>query len=312
MFQGIVKIVVQLIITAALAPLVSGIIKKLKARVQHRKGASVFQGYFDLLKLFKKDVVVSHNASWIFTATPYIYFVSILAASLFVPAIPQLFSFGFIGDAVLVVYLIAIGRFFMALSGMDTGSTFTGMGSSREMMISALIEPSMMLVLFTVGLNPLVGSLSFQAIYKGFAAPGWGFVSPSYLLLLISMLIIVIAETARIPVDDPSTHLELTMVHEAMLLEYSGRHLALMEISASIKQLLLITVICNVFIPFGSNAGVIQALGLYVLKVLVISGVIAVIEINSVKLRLFSVPNHAALAFILAVLGFMSSFVFGR
>lgn len=308
--------IVQIMLVLLIAPLINGVIRKIKSAIQHRKGAPVLQLYFDLFKLFRKDMVISQSASWIFNAAPFIYFITVLTAFAFVPVIPGLFSFGFMGDAILVVYLLALGRFFLTLSGLDTGSTFGGMGSSREMLISSLIEPSLVITIFTLGLSTKEVSTAFQSIYEASSKLGIGIISPLYLLLLAAMFIIIIAETARIPVDDPSTHLELTMVHEAMILEYSGRNLALMEYGASLKQLLLITITANVFLPFGSK--IVPAFGflipviLYVFKVLIITVIIALIEINSVKLRLFSVPNLAALAFILALLGFMSGFVFGR
>lgn len=313
---NLLNLILQIILVLLVSPLVNGVIRKIKATVQHRKGAPVLQLYFDLYKLFKKDMVISKNSSWIFNAAPYIYFISVLAAFVFVPAIPGLFSLGFAGDAILVVYLLALGRFFLTLSGLDTGSTFGGMGSSREMLISSLIEPSLIITIFTLGLSSNAGSTAFQAIYEASSKLGLGIVNPLYLLLLAAMFIIIIAETARIPVDDPSTHLELTMVHEAMILEYSGRNLALMEYGASLKQLLLITLTVNIFMPFGSCAipelGVLVPVLLYVFKVLIVTVVIALIEVNTVKLRLFSVPNLAALAFILSLLGFMSGFLFGR
>lgn len=316
MFKPFINIILQIIIVLTIAPVVTGIIKKIKASVQHRKGAPVLQQYYDLFKLFKKDMVISETSSWIFTATPYIYFISILAAFSFIPAVPQLFSFGFLGDAILAVYLLALGRFFITLSGLDTGSTFGGMGSSREMMISSLIEPSLIIIVFTLSLNPLVNSTGFRAIYEGSVKIGTGIISPVYILMLAAMVIILIAETARIPVDDPATHLELTMVHEAMILEYSGRYLALMEYGAALKQLLFITIIANIFMPFGMDfgygTGLILSLLVYCLKVFIIAVVIALIEINTVKLKLFTVPNLAALALILALLGFMSGFILGR
>lgn len=316
MSNPFINIFLQIIIIILLAPLVNGIIRKIKALSQHRKGAPVLQLYFDLIKLFKKDVVISETASWIFKAAPYIYFVTAVVAALFVPVIPQLFAFGFVGDAILAIYLLAMGRFFITLSALDTGSTFGGMGASRELMISSLIEPSILVTLFTIGLSKYVDSTSFIAMFEGSVKLGIGVIQPIYLLLLASMIIILIAETARIPVDDPATHLELTMVHEAMILEYSGRYLALIELASSIKQLFFITIIVNVFLPFGLGSGqglgVLVALVLYVLKVIFITIIVALIEINSVKLRLFSVPNLAALAFILSMLGFMSSLLFGR
>jgi formate hydrogenlyase subunit 4 len=308
--------IIQMLTVIILAPAVNGIIRQIKAKSQHRKGSPILQLYFDLFKLFKKDIVISSSASWIFRATPYIYFIVIIISALFIPVIPQLFSFNFIGDAIFVVYLMALGRFFIVLSGLDTGSTFGGMGSSREMVISSLIEPSLIVAIFTLGLNKAVGTTNFSDIYSGSISLSTGIISPVYFLLLCTMMIVLIAETARIPVDDPSTHLELTMVHEAMILEYSGRYLALIELASSIKQLLFITLIANIFIPFGSsfNMGpdLIINLVFYILKVAGISIVVGIIEINSVKLRLFSVPNLAALAFILSILSFMTGSIFGR
>ncbi len=316
MLNPVLKLIIQIFIILITAPLVSGIIRKIKARTQHRVGAPVLQLYFDIIKLFKKEVVVSENASWIFRATPYIYFTSMLIAAICIPAVPQLFSFNFMSDAILAVYLFAIGRFFMTLSSLDTGSTFGGMGASRELMISSLIEPSLIVTIFTIGLSNLVKSTGLKAIYEGSLNAHFGLFSPVYVLLFASMILILLAETARIPVDDPATHLELTMVHEAMILEYSGRHLALMHLAAAMKQLLLITLIINIFIPFGASLelgiGLVISLCLYIVKVAAVAVLIGLIEINTVKLRLFSVPNIAAISFILAVLGFMSSMVLGR
>lgn len=304
----------QIIIMMGLAPLVNGIVKKIKAKSQHRKGAPILQLYFDLFKLLKKDVVISRSSSWIFRAAPYICFVSAMTAAVFIPVVPQLFSFNFAGDAIFAVYLLAAGRFFLTLAALDTGSTFGGMGASREMMISSLIEPALIVTLFALGLSPEVKSMGFMEIYNGSINAGIGIINPVNMLLLASILIVLVAEAARIPVDDPATHLELTMVHEAMLLEYSGRYLALMEWAAAIRQLIFINLIANAFLPFGSGfetgTAFAFSLVLYIVKVLLITSAVALIEINSVKLRLFSLPNLAALAFILSVLGFMTGFLF--
>lgn len=312
MFKPLASMLLQIVVVLLAAPLLSGIIKKMKAMIQHRKGAPILQLYFDLFKLFRKDVVISETASWIFTAAPYIYFVSVLGAIIFVPVIPQLFSYSFFGDAILVVYLLALSRFFLTLAALDTGSTFGGMGSSREMVISSLMEPSLIIVVFTLAASPRVQSTGFQAMYEGSAELGSGIISPVYLLLLAAVVIVLIAETARIPVDDPATHLELTMVHEAMILEYSGRYLALMEYGSALKQLLFISIIVNIFMPFGLGGGIIVTLLLYLLKICIVAVVVGLIEINTVKFRLFSVPNLAAMSLMLALLGFMSGFIFGR
>ncbi len=313
----VLNMFVQLAVIVTLAPLVGGIIKKIKALSQKRKGPPLFQMYYDLYKLTQKDTVVSETASWIFKATPYIQISSVLLAAVLVPVSVKLPFFRFMGDAILVVSLLALGRFFMVLAGLDTASTFGGMGSSREMMISSLMEPSIMVTLFTIGL--LAGSTSVWDMMQSSVLAGWGILQPVYLLTCSALFIILIAETARIPVDDPVTHLELTMVHEAMLLEYSGRYLAMMELSAAIKQLLLITLIVNIFLPFDGlfNIGhplllLLISILVYVAKVILIAAVIGIVEIKTVKLRLFSIPNLAALSFILALLGFFQYWIIGR
>ena len=308
--------ILQLLVIILVAPLVNGIIKKVKAFTQKRKGAPLLQMYFDLFKLMKKNSVVSETSSWIFRATPYVVITTALGAGLMVPATTLVSHAGFTGDIILLVYLLALGRFFMMLAGLDTGSTFGGMGSSREAMISSLMEPSIMITLFTTGL--IAGTTSvggIMAAVKGMPAP---LTQPVFIMVFLAMLIIIIAETSRIPVDDPSTHLELTMVHEAMILEYSGRHLAMMELGASIKQLVFITLLVNICLPldqlvtFAGIGAVAISLLLYVVKVIAAAVLIAIIEVSTVKFRFFSVPNLAALSFILAFIGFLEYFVLWR
>lgn len=303
----------QVLLVILIAPLTFGIIRKLKAWSQHRIGAPVLQTYYDLAKLMKKDVILPETASWIFRTAPYVYLCTALTAAVLIPVIPGLFSFEFAGDALWVIYIFGLGRFFLTMSGLDTGSTFGGMGSSREMMIASLIEPSILVSLFTVGMISPLKSLNLHAIYRGVAGLGWDIINPSMALVFIALLIITIAETARIPVDDPATHLELTMVHEAMALEYSGRYFAMIQLAAAVKQLLFSTLIVNLFMPFGfTGTGFfvdLANIGLYCVKIIVITLMVGLLEINSVKLRLFSVPNLAALAFILSLLGFFLAFV---
>lgn len=316
--MSLIYIVLQLAVMVLLAPLVNGIIKKIKAFTQKRKGPPLFQLYYDICKLLKKDIILPEASSWIFRAAPYVTFMSALMAALLVPVSVQFNSpVNFTGDILLIIYILAMGRFFMTLAGLDAGSTFGGMGSSREMMISSLIEPSLLVSVFTLGL--MANSTSVYVIMQASSMAGAQVIQPAYILIFLAIFIILIAETARIPVDDPATHLELTMVHEAMILEYSGRHLALMELGASIKQLVFITLLANLFIPLdglippmGFAAVLIVSLLLYVLKVIFISALVAVTEVSTVKLRLFSVPNLAALSFILAFLGFIQYFVLGR
>lgn len=310
-------ILLQIIVLLLLAPLCSGIIKKVKAISQKRKGPPLLQVYWDISKLFKKEMVISETTSWIFRVTPYITLTTVLLAGLFVPVTLQLGSLEFAGDLILVVYTLALGRFFMALAGLDAGSSFGGMGSSREMLISALMEPALLVALFTLGL--LSGSTSIYEMMHTSAANGFIMVQPVYWLLAAAIFIIMIAETARIPVDDPSTHLELTMVHEAMLLEYSGRNLALMELAGAVKQLIFLTLLANIFLPLEGlynvttpGTALALALAVYFIKIVFLSILIGLVEINTVKLRFFSVPNLAAVSFTLSFLAFVQYFIIGR
>lgn len=318
--KSVVYIILQLTVVIMIAPLVNGVIKKVKALTQKRKGAPVLQLYLDLYKLLKKKAVVSETASWVFRTAPYVVFSTAAAAALLVPATTLVTPAGFPGDIILLIYVLALGRFFLTIAGLDTASTFGGMGSSREAMISSLIEPSILVSVFITGL--IAGSTSVYSMMEAAKGIGIPLARPVFIMVFLALLVIIIAETSRIPVDDPATHLELTMVHEAMILEHSGRHLALMELGAAVKQLVFITLLVNIFIPhdqlFGIGdaaagvAVVVVSLLIYVIKVVLVSVIIAIAEVSTVKFRFFSVPNLAALAFILSFLGFLQHFVFGR
>ena len=313
MLVSIVKLLIQMFIVILFSPLLTGLIRKLKAKVQHRIGSPILQPYYDIWKLLKKDMVASSTASWIYFVAPYIYFITSLVACLCLPVISQLTGFTAYTDILFIVYLLVAGRVFIALASLDTGSTFGGMGSSREMLISALIEPAFFIVLITVSIKAGSGSTNVSNIYSYLQNIDVQLtaVSPVNILLLGCMLLVLIAETSRIPVDDPSTHLELTMVHEAMTLEYSGRHLAFIQMGCYLKQFMFMTFIANILMPFGMNvSNVFVAICIFIIKILVITLVIAVIELSTVKFRLFSMPNIAAIAFILGILGFMSGFIF--
>lgn len=313
--RNLIYLIIQISVILLVAPLVGGIIKKIKAFTQKRKGAPIFQMYFDLWKLSKKSSVVSDVSSWIFKAAPYIVFSTAIAASLLVPVTTLITPRQFPGDFILLISIFALGRFFMMIAALDTASTFGGMGSSREAMISSLIEPSILVCLITLGL--ISKSTSLLAMMNAMKDQGAPLVHPVYIMVFLALLVIMIAETSRIPVDDPATHLELTMVHEAMILEYSGRHLALMEYGTAIKQLTFITLLVNVLIPhdqmigIGGIGAVVLSLIIYLIKVIGVSIVIAIIEVSTVKFKLFSIPNLAALSFILSFLGFLQYFVLG-
>lgn len=310
-----IYLLIQILVILLVAPFVNGLIKKIKALTQKRQGASLWQMYFDLYKLLRKGTVVSEVSSWVFKATPYIFFATSITAAMLVPVSTLIVSHHFPGDFIMMVSILALGRFMMMIAALDTASTFGGMGSSREAMISSLIEPTILVSLFTVGLASQSTSLS--QIMTTVQSAGFLLAHPVYLMIFLALLIVIIAETSRIPVDDPSTHLELTMVHEAMILEYSGRHLALMEYGAAVKQLTLITLIVNLLIPHNqliSFTGILAlavSLIIYFFKVIILTTIIALIEVNTVKLRLFSIPNLAALAFILSFLGIMQYFILG-
>jgi formate hydrogenlyase subunit 4 len=313
--NNLIYILVQILVIMMLAPLVNGLIRKIKALIQKRQGASVWQMYFDLYKLLRKSSVVSEVSSWIFKVTPYLFFSTALAAAMLVPVSTIIVPKQFPGDFIMLVSILALGRFFMMLAALDTASTFGGMGSSREAMISALIEPTILVSLFTVGL--ISQSTSLSQIMLAVQDTGISLAHPVYIMVFLALLIIIIAESSRIPVDDPSTHLELTMVHEAMILEYSGRHLALMEYGAAVKQLTFMTLLVNILIPhdqviaFSGFLALLLSLLLYFLKIIILTGIIAAIEINTVKFRLFSIPNLAAFAFILSLLGILQYFILG-
>src|SRR5438094_6409578 len=242
----------QLVLLLLLSPLLSGLIKNWKDKLQNRRGPRIWQPYFDLFKFLRKDMVISEHASWIFSITPFVLFLTALSSGLLVPMVSARAPMSLFGGVLALVGLMALGRFFLALGGLDPASAFGGMGSSREMTISAIAEPAMMLAIFTVAIT--AGSTNLSQIVLASQGPGWKFLDPSRALAFSAMFIVLLAETGRIPVDNPATHLELTMIHEAMLLEYSGRYLALIVWAASIKQLVLMSFVENNFFPVGLAA----------------------------------------------------------
>jgi formate hydrogenlyase subunit 4 len=302
-------VIFQVIIILSLAPLLSGIIKKVKAFFQMRKGPSIFQPYYDIVKLLRKDSVVSENVSWIFHAAPIISFVAVLTAGLIIPVYISNMPFSFAGDFIAVVYLFALARFFIALASLDAGSSFGGMGGSREMFISSLVEPAMMLSIFAIALN--VGTTNLSVISEAVSSMGLDAISPYHLLAFVALFIIAIAETGRIPVDNPATHLELTMIHEAMILEYSGKQLAIVELGAMMKQLLVFSLIANIFFPWGiasdlSAAGIAISLVVIIIKLAVLGVIMAMVETSTAKWRLFRLPNLLSISLMLSFLALIS------
>jgi formate hydrogenlyase subunit 4 len=300
----------QALLYAALAPLLVGWIRKLKALLQNRRGASVLQPWRDLRKLLLKEARVAHTASPLFRAAPYIVFITTWLAAATVPLVAVSLPTATIADIIVLVGLLALARFFLALAGMDVGTAFGGMGASREMLVSALAEPAMLMAVFTLAMSAHSTNLASVIDYQlgAFA------LRPSFLFALGGLTLVALAETGRIPVDNPATHLELTMIHEAMLLEYSGRHLALMEWAAQIKLLLYGALIANIFFPWGiarSFAPTDLGIGLaaVVLKLLALGAALALGETVLAKMRLFRVPAFLNLALLLALLGLLSQVI---
>jgi formate hydrogenlyase subunit 4 len=307
-----IAVLAQIALLLFLSPLITGFSRTLKARLQTRRGPGILQPYRDLHKLLRKGMVIPDTTSWIFAATPYVLFVTTLLAGLLIPAICAEAPLSLFGGVLAVVYLLALGRFFLALGGLDTGSSFGGLGSSREMTISAIAEPALMLAVFTVALG--AGSTNLSAVAHAGLGQSWRFLAPPQMLAFSALFIVLIAETGRIPVDNPATHLELTMIHEAMILEYSGPYLALIEWSAAMKQLVLMTLLVNVFFPFGLSAtwsaATLVSLVLFGVKLLLLAAAVALVETTNAKMRLFRVPELLAVAFILSALALISTFLF--
>lgn len=296
----------HIIFVPALSPLGIGIIRKIKARLQNRQGASVFQPYRDIWKLFHKDEVISPDASWIFMASPYILFAITLLVAASVPLLGgEKMFFG--GDFLLVIYLFALGNFFLALSGMDTGSPFGGFGSSREMTVAALSEGGLLFSLLAPAV--LAGNTDIGAMQAGLASA-----SPLVWILIfiafIGFFIVLLAENARYPFDNPATHLELTMIHEAMILEYSGKRLALVEWAAASKLFLFASLGVTIFWPLelmaaGSFVSVALGIFLFLLKMLLVFVVIGVLESSIAKIRFFRIPDLLFTSLILGVIALL-------
>jgi len=313
MIHSAILVAAQAVLLLVISPFLVGLIRKVKARFQCRLGAGVFQPYRDLAKLFRKQPVVSTTTSWIFTSTPYILFASTLSAGLLVPAFTSHAPMNFAGNIIALVYLLALGTFFMILAGLDAGSAFGGMGSSREAIVASLTEPAMILSIFAIALT--AGSTNLSTIVHKTALLEGIVTDPSpHLMALAALFIVALAETGRVPVDNPATHLELTMIHEAMVLEYSGRYLALIEWAAGMKLAVFLSLIANVFAPWGiatTQTPAAMGIGLvvYLVKVAGLAVLIGILECMFAKLRLFRVTDLLGVAFILALLGLLFFYI---
>jgi len=303
---------VQMALVVAVAPGILGVTRKVKARLLRRIGPPVLQPYRDLWKLMHKEAVFAHNASWIYRTAPYLIFAATWVAAALVPSYATGLLFSWSADLIAIVALLGTARFTLALAGMDVGTAFGGIGSSREMMIASLAEPAMLLIVFTVAL--VAGTTQLSAVATLFSTGSVG-LRVSLGLGLFAFLFVAVAENARIPIDNPATHLELTMVHEAMVLEYSGRHLAMIEAAAAVKLVLYFSLIACLFVPLGiagPGAAVSDyALGLvaYVGKLLLLAALLPIGETSVAKMRVFRYPLFVGSAFAAAALAVFLLFV---
>jgi formate hydrogenlyase subunit 4 len=302
---------VQMMLVLALAPLLLGFTRKVKARLLRRRGPPLLQPYRDLLRLTRKEAVLADNASWLFRSGPYMIFATTWVAAALVPTFATGLEFSYVADLIVITALIGSARFFLALLGMDVGTSFGGIGSSREMMFASLAEPAMIMIAFTLAL--LAGSTQLSEIAHYMLTQASLRVSLG--LALAALVIVALAENARIPVDNPATHLELTMVHEAMVLEYSGRHLAVIEFAAALKLLLYLSLIGCIFVPWGlapANGSIADyAIGIatYLGKLAVGGFLLVLLETSIAKMRVFRVPDFLGIALMLALLGTLLRFV---
>ena len=304
----------QMFLVLALAPLLVGFVRKVKARLLLRQGPPLIQPYRDLLRLMRKEVVLAENASWLFRAIPYLIFAVTWVAASLVPTFASGLIFSWTADLIAIVALLGLARFLLALAGLDIGTSFGGIGSSREVMIASLAEPAMLMIVFTLALVAGSTQLSTMAEYLSSGEVG---VRVSLGMAMLALIIVAIAENARIPVDNPATHLELTMVHEAMVLEYSGRHLALIDLSAELKLLLYVSLVACLFLPWGiasPDAGIealLIGVAAYVAKLAAGGFLLAVFETSIAKMRVFRVPDFLGVALMLGLLATLLTFVAG-
>jgi formate hydrogenlyase subunit 4 len=312
LIQGFLVQGAQMALVLVLAPLLTGFVRKVKARLLRRQGASVVQPYRDLLRLLRKEVVLADSASWLFRAAPYMIFAATWVAAALVPTFAAGLLFSWSADLIAIIALLGSARFFLALAGLDVGTSFGGIGSSREVMIASLAEPALIMIVFTLAL--LAGTTQLSGIASFMLEENVG-LRVSLALALVGLIMVAIAENARIPVDNPATHLELTMVHEAMVLEYSGRHLAMIEMAAALKLLLYVSLLACVFLPWGiatNHAGPgAYAVGAaaYAAKLALGGALLAIFETSVAKMRVFRVPEFLGAALMLGLLGTLLLFV---
>ena len=302
----------QMTLVIAVAPLLTGLVRATKARLLRRRGPPIIQPYRDLVRLARKEAIVADSASWLFRFVPYLVFAATWVAAALVPTFATGLLFSWSADLIAIIALLGAARFFLALAGLDVGTSFGGLGSSREALFGALAEPAMIVIVFTLAL--VAGSTQLSTVAAFMVSSNVG-LRVSLGMALVALIIVAVAENGRIPVDNPSTHLELTMVHEAMILEYSGRHLAVIELAAMLKLVLYVSLIICVFVPWGlaiADASVEDRLlgaGFYLVKLAVAAVALGVFETSIAKMRVFRVPDFVGAALMLGFLGALLLFV---
>jgi len=309
--SGWIFAIAQTLCIVLFAPFLAGWVKWVKCKLQNRRGPAPWQPYRDLIKLSKKQVVLSDVASPIFRAAPYIVFSVTVVAAAALPIVSTQLPTGALADVIVLVGFMALARFFLALAGMDIGTAFGGMGASREVMISSLAEPALLMTFFTLAMN--VSSTNLSSVVTHLAQNNLT-LAPSVIFSFMALVLVSVAETGRIPIDNPATHLELTMVHEAMILEYSGRHLLLMEWAAMLKLTLYSVLIVNLIVPWDVAMTLVPkdvaiAAGSVLCKLLILGALLAVSETVQAKMRLFRAPQYLGLAFVCSLLGMLSHII---
>lgn len=311
--SGSLSQLLEILFALAAAPLLTGWVNQCRAWLQNKSAPDLFQPYLLLHKLFHKESLLANHASPLFRTAPYLIFGCMTLACGIIPTLSTDLPLAPVADAIALVGLFALARVFISLAAMDIGTAFGTMGARREMLVGFLAEPALLLVMFSASLltqSTLLTSIVTNLIHRDFG------IYPSLAFAGIAFTMVSLAENARIPVDNPTTHLELTMIHEALLLEYSGRHLALMEWAASLKLFAYSCIGIALFCPWGiaevsSPITLIVALSLLILKLCVGGVLLAVIETNSAKMRIFRVPEFLMTAFLLAVIGMLIHFLLG-
>jgi formate hydrogenlyase subunit 4 len=300
--------VLQVATVLVAAPLLPGSINRLKAIVQSRRGPSVVQPYRDLWKLLRKGSVVSEHASWVFQLAPVVSFTTPLVVAMLIPVVTGYpLPFAFMGDMLAGGFILGLGGFFTSVAALDTGSAFGGMGSSRARVVSSLAEPVVLLILFVV---VLIANATIPFEVNATLARAPFLLNPAHWLLAAALFMVILAEAGRIPVDNPASSFELSMIESSRTLEYSGRALALMEWGGAMKFFVLLTILLNVLtLPWGlaperatTPASLVLAIGALLFKMLIVSIVIVVIESTVAKWRFFRIPDFLGAAFILATL----------